>query len=291
MANRRRSGTVKSLEHGLDLLAALSTAGRPLGITELSCCLGLAKGSIARLVATFVQRNYVARDPKTAKYRLGLRIWELGHGALADLDVRDLAQPVMEQLHAATHETVHLTVLTDEGYMVFLDKLDSTKAIRPNVQLGARLPPYCVANGKAVLAFRPEAQVKKILRGRLRRFTSATVTGKRDLLAVLDGVHRLGYAVNNGEFRADVSGVAAPIRDHTGLAVAALGISLPTIRMTPEVTAELGRLVVKGAQEVSLALGQRCDGAAPTQPATPRVARRVGRRSLAPPQEIAASRG
>ncbi|MBI4591725.1 MAG: IclR family transcriptional regulator [Candidatus Rokubacteria bacterium] len=281
MANRHK--TVKSLERGLDILETLSTAGRALGITDLSRRLGLAKGSVARLVATFVQRNYLSRNRETAKYRIGMRIWELGQGAVAALDVRNVAHPVMEQLHAATQETVHLTVLTEEGSMVFLDKLDSTKAIRPNVQLGARLPPYCVANGKAVLAFRPEAEVETVLRGKLRRFTSTTVTRKRDLLAVLDSVRRLGYAVNNGEFRADVSGVAAPIRDHTGLAVAALGISVPTIRMTPEHTDELARLAVKAAQEISLALGQRCESPGTMESAKPRVAGRTAGRGQGGP--------
>lgn len=279
MAITRRRDTVQSLERGLEILAVLSTAGGPLGITDLSRRLGLAKGSISRLVATFVQQKYLVRDRETAKYRLGMRIFELGHMAVADVDVRDLARPVMARLHAATRETVHLTVLTDEGHMVFLDKLDSTKAVRPNVQLGAHLPPYCVANGKAVLAFRPEPEVERLLRGRLRRYTGTTVTRWSDLMAELDGVRRRGYAVNRGEYRADVSGVAAPIRDHTGLAVAALGVSVPTSRMTPELADELGRRVVKGAQEISAALGQPRDRAATAGPAVPRVAGRRGGRA------------
>ena len=260
MANKYRRKTVQSLERGLGILEEISTAGRPLGITDLSRRLGLSKGSVARFVATLVQRNYVFRDPETAKYRLGMRVFELGQMVVADLVVRNVTQPVMERLHGATQETVHITVLTDEGHMVFLDKLDSTKAVRPNVQLGVRLPPYCVANGKAMLAFRPQAEVEKMLRGKLRRFTRATITRWPELLAVLEDIRRLGHAENHGEFRDDVSGVAAPIRDHTNLAVAALGISVPTNRMTPEHCEKLARLVTEGAREVSLALGCRFDG-------------------------------
>jgi DNA-binding IclR family transcriptional regulator len=272
VANTKRRETVQSVDRGLDVLETISAADRELGITELSRRLGLAKGSVARLVATLARRNCLARNPETAKYRLGMRVFELGQSAVADLDVRKVAQPVMEQLHAATQETVHLTVLTEEGHMVFLDKLDSTKATRPNIQVGARLPPYCVANGKAVLAFRPEAEVKRILRGKLRRFTRTTVTRRRDLLAALDSVRRLGYAVNHGEYRPEVSGVAAPIRDHRGLAVAAVGISIPTVRMSSEVTTDLARLVARAAHQVSLALGQRDDGRAVMKPENPRPA-------------------
>jgi DNA-binding IclR family transcriptional regulator len=260
MANDRRRNTVQSLERGLGILEELSTADRPLGITDLSRRLGLPKGSVARFVATLVRRNYVFRNPETAKYRLGLRIFELGHMAVAKLDVRDLAQPVMARLHAATWETIHLTVLSDEGYMVFLDKLDSTKATRPHIQLGAHLPPHCVANGKAVLAFRPRSEAERILRGNLHRYTNNTVTRWPEMQAVLDNVRRLGHAENHGEFQDDVSGVAAPIRDHTNLAVAALGISVPTNRMTPGHFEKLARLVNEGAREVSLAMGCRFNG-------------------------------
>ena len=260
MTNISRRKTVQSLERGLGILEELSTAGRPLGITDLSRRLGLSKGSVSRFVATLVQRNYVFRDPETAKYRLGLRVFELGHMAVAKLGVRELAQPVMTRLHAATWETIHLTILSDEGYIVFLDMLDSTKGTRPNLQLSAHLPPHCVANGKAILAFRPRSEAERMLRGNLRRYTKTTVTRWPEMEVVLDNVRRLGHAENHGEFRDDVSGVAAPIRDHTNLAVAALGISVPTNRMTPGHCEKLARLVNEGAREVSLALGCRFDG-------------------------------
>ena len=239
----------------------VSTAGQPVGITDLSRRLGLAKGSIARLVATLVEQNCLVRDPEAGKYRLGMKIWELGHRALAGLDLHDIARPEMAQLHAATRDTVHLSVLTDAGEMVFLDKIDSTKGLRPVIELGAHLPPHAVANGKAMLAFRPQAEVERILSGKLQRFTEHTVVGKRELRTALDETRRLGYAVNHGEYRADVSGVAAPILNHTGMAVAALGLSLPTTAEKHDFTDQLAHLVVKSARDISFALGHRTDSA------------------------------
>ena len=261
MANIPRRKTVQSLERGLEILSVVSTADRPVGITDLSRSLGLAKGSIARLVATLVEKNCLVRHPDTAKYRLGMKIWELGHRALAGLDLHAIARPAMAELHAATHDTVHLSILSDAGEMVFLDKLDSTKGIRPDVQLGAHLPPHCVANGKAMLAFRPQAEVDKILSGKLHRYTHNTIVRKPELRAALDEIRRNGYAVNYGEFRDDVAGVAAPILNHTAMAVAALGLSLPTPRTMGELTGTLAGLVMKSALEISLALGYRIDGA------------------------------
>jgi DNA-binding IclR family transcriptional regulator len=261
VANNSRRKTVQSLERGLEVLSVVSTAGQPVGITDLSRRLGLAKGSIARLVATLVEQNCLVRDPEAGKYRLGMKIWELGHRALAGLDLHDIARPAMAQLHAETRDTVHLSVLTDAGDMVFLDKIDSTKGIRPDTQLGAHLPPHAVANGKAVLAFRPKAEIDKILSGKLRRYTEFTIVGKNELRTALDEIRHLGYAVNYGEYRADVSGVAAPILNHTGMAVAALGVSLPTPAVKRDLAASLAHLVVKSARDISLALGHRTDGA------------------------------
>jgi DNA-binding IclR family transcriptional regulator len=269
VADHKRKLTVQSLQRGLEILVGVAQADRPVGITDLSRQFGLAKGSISRLVATLVQQSFLTRDAQTAKYRLGMKVWELGHGAVSRLDVRGLARPVMERLNAATRETVHLTVLTESDEMVFLDKLDSTRAVRPNVELGVTLPAYCVANGKAMLAFLPKARVDRVLRGKLRKFTSTTITRKSEMLAHLDAVHRAGYAVNRGEYRPDVSGVAAPICDHTDFAVAALGVSVPSNRMTPDLIVDLASRVMASAREISSALGQR-SGAEPGRTAQPR---------------------
>lgn len=255
MPDGERKTTVQSLERGLEILTAVARAERPLGITELARQFGLAKGSISRIVTTLARQAFLVRDPVTAKYRVGIKVWELGHGALGRLDVRELARPVMEALNTATRETVHLTVLTEGERMVFLEKLDSTRAVRPNVVLGAPHPAYCTANGKAMLAFLPKALVDRLLRGRLRQYTDATIASKPDLLAHLETVRRLGYAVNRGEYRADVSGIAAPILDRDGAAVAALGISVPSNRMNAALVADLAPRLVRGARQVSQALG------------------------------------
>lgn len=250
-----RRTTVQSLGRGLDILDAIAREDRPLGITDLSRRLGLAKGSVTRLVTTLAQRGCLFRDPETTKYRLGIEVWRLGNAAMPRIDVRTIAHPVMERLNAITAETVHLTVLTEAGEMVFLDKIDSTRAVRPHIELGARLPPHCVANGKAVLAFRPLEQVERLIGPRLQRFTETTITRKEKLLAELDRVRRLGYAVNQGEYLSEASGLAAPIRDHSGLAIAALGISVPTNRLDQALICATAGPLVKGAREISAALG------------------------------------
>ncbi len=268
MANKLHRNTVHSLVRGLGVLEVISAANGPVGITDLSRQLGLAKGSIARLVATLVQMNYLVRDPETRKYRLGLKLWELGSKSVTGRGILNIARPVMEELHNDTGETVHLTILSSDSRMVFLDKLDSTKGVRPNIELGVHLPVHCVANGKAVLAFLPDSRLETLLSKKLRQYTDTTITKKSALLAAFDEIRRTGYAVNIGEFRTDVSGVAAAICDHTNLAFAALGISLPSSRMTQATSEELGPVVAEGARKISTALGNQEYGIPPKQTGT-----------------------
>lgn len=255
MENNSHKRIVHSLVRGLGVLEEVSSANEPIGITDLGRQLGLAKGSVARLVATLVQLNYLTRDPQTRKYQLGVKLLELGSKSITRLDIRNAARPVMEELHKDTGETVHLSVLSSDGRIVFLDKLDSTKGIRPNIQLGAQLPVHCVANGKAILAFLPETKLEALLSKKLRQHTDTTITKKPVLLTALEEVRRAGYALNVGEFRPDVSGVGAAILDHTNYSVAALGVSLPTTRMSATVGAELGQRVALAARKISVAMG------------------------------------
>ncbi|KAB2851567.1 MAG: IclR family transcriptional regulator [Hyphomicrobiaceae bacterium] len=260
MANTERANTVHSLERGLAVLQAVAMAADPIGITDISRKLGLAKGSVARLVATLVNLNFLVQACDSRKYQLGLKLWELGSRSISRLSILDIARPVMKELHEETGETVHLTILSDKGTMVFLDKLDSTKGLRPNIEVGAQLPMHCVANGKAMLAYLPRNRAEAILGGRLRRYTSATITSKPELAAVFADIRERGYAVNNGEFREDVSGVAAVIRNEADMPVAALGISLPSTRMTELLARQLGELVAAKAGKVSGLMGNPTPG-------------------------------
>ena len=252
-----RSKTVQSLARGLEVLSVVSSSDQPVGITEISRRLNLAKGSVARIVATLAEKNCLVREANTKKYSLGMKMWELGHRALVGLDLRSIARPIMSKLHVATGDTVHLSILSTGGEIVLLDKLDSTKGVRPDVRLGTHLPPYCVSAGKAVLAFSSKNEVDRILSNKLHQYTKNTIVKKSMLYEVFKGIREQGVAVNDGEYRDDVSGVAAPILDHAGIAVAAVGISIPVPQMKSEIVDELAPQVLNCARQISSALGYR----------------------------------
>lgn len=284
MSIDKRPGTVQSLRHGLQILRAVAAEDQPVGITEISRTIGLAKSSISRLVATLVEEGFLAREAETGRYRLSTGVWHLGMRAISGLDIRDISRPILRRVHDETQETVHVTIMSDDFQMIFLDKTDSTKAVLPNVQIGAPHPAYCSANGKCILAFMPDETLEALFAKELAQHTSSTITTLAEFRPHLESIRRRGYAINNGEYREDVSGVAAPIFDHAGRVVAALGISIPTSRRSAELVADLTPRVARGAKEISILLGSAAAEDLGRHP-SPGLAAAVSPESTLPPAD------
>ncbi|MEJ2016577.1 MAG: IclR family transcriptional regulator, partial [Limibacillus sp.] len=171
------------------------------------------------------------------------------------LDVRKIAQPFMARLLEETSETVHLSLL-DGLEVVYVEKLDGVLPIRAYTSLGSRAPAYAVATGKALLAEQNEALFDRF-EGALEAYTKLTVVEVPALKREARKVREQGYAINRGEWRAGVGGVASPVFDGAGQAIAALGISGPTERLTPAKMKQQGPFVRSVAQELSRAMGHQ----------------------------------
>ena len=241
-----------TLVKGLRLLSELARSRQPLGVTELAQRLALGKSDTHRLAQTLVEQGYARQDPSTGAYRASLRVWELGAAVLAGLDLRQAAARPMRDLLVRTRETVHLSML-DGDEVVYLDKLDSPEPVRAYTQIGGRAPAHCVATGKAMLAFQPEA----VLHGlslRLTRHSPRTVVTSAGFLDEMARVRVAGFAVNRGEWRESVCGAAAPIRGPDGSVVAAIGVSGPAERLRGARLKVLGPVVVEAARAVDAEL-------------------------------------
>jgi DNA-binding IclR family transcriptional regulator len=165
-----------------------------------------------------------------------------------------VAAPVLRRLNDETRETVHLAVY-DHGETVYVEKLDSPLPVVAKSAVGRRSPAFCVATGRALLAFRPHQEITEVLRRPLPAYTEHTVTDPGRLAALLADVRRDGYAVNHGSYRDGVGGVAAPIRDHTATVVAAVGCCVPEHRFGPADFESLRDQSVGAAAEISRLLG------------------------------------
>ena len=245
--------TVRNAVRILDLLGR----EQGLGVTRISRLLGLPKSSAHDLLSTLHAEGLVDKDADRNLYRLGLKLFELGSMARANLELRRIAAPYLKTLNQSLDETVHLTIL--DGYEVlYIECFESTKQLRTYSVIGVRAPLHCTAVGKAILAFLGRDKMGEIIKAMgLPRFTENTITAPEALEAEMARIRQVGFAVDDAEHELGVRCVGAPIRDHEGIVVASMSVSGPSQRMTPDRDAVIGGLAIETTRQVSRRLGYR----------------------------------
>jgi DNA-binding IclR family transcriptional regulator len=247
---------VRSVRRAIRILEAFRE-GPSRTVTELARDLALPKSSVYELISTLVSEGLVVKEDSTNRYRLGLRLVELARAANQDLEVRQVARPLIEKLRDEFNETVQLTVLDGEE-ILYVDGCESSRQLRTFFQFGDRAPLYCTALGKALLANLPPAQRERYLRRRrLKGFTRGTLTDRAALRRELDRTAARGYSVDDMEHEEDVRCVGAPIRDREGRTFASISVSGPAHRLKPGRDREIARRVMAAAEEISKRLGYR----------------------------------
>lgn len=253
---RGRGRTIQSLARALDLLELLCRHGQELGVTELAHALRLSKSTVHGLISTLVHRGYLRQNPVTAKYWLGVRLLELGSAVETQLDLVQLATPVIRHLVDEYRETAHL-VTHDEGEVVYIHKLECSESLRMCSQVGRRLPLHCTGVGKAIAAFLPPYDLDAIVARRgLPARTGNTITDLARFRSELATIRAQGVAFDHEEAEEGLKCVAAPIFDHQGLVVAALSLAGPAYRIDAKRT-QLVAAVRAAAMAVSTSLGHR----------------------------------
>ncbi|AEE68473.1 IclR family transcriptional regulator [Bordetella pertussis] len=246
----------KTLLKGLTVLEAISRLdGATPTLDQIAEEIGLTRSNTHRTLQTLAHAGYVRRDPATGSYQCTLKLFELGARQLASLDARKLAPPFMDELARLTNETVHLSVL-DGLDVVYVDKLDSPQPLLAYSTVGGRAPAYAVATGKALLACQT-ADYLDHYGAAIKRHTEDTHVSLLALKQELADVNRIGYAINRGEWRQGIGGIAAPIFNGLDKAVAALGISGPLERLTNQKMREYAPLVQQAARQLSAHMGYR----------------------------------
>lgn len=232
----------RTLGRGLEVLQAI--AENPEGVTVADVCqsTGLDRAVVHRLLGTLDEMQMVARDPDTRRYRLGVRMVEMGGRAAAQMPVRRVAKPALRMLHDGTRETACLTVPLGRDSVV-VDRLGPPDvAGRTLLPLGARTPLWRSAHGRALLAFASEEQ------------RNGLASSAPQLEAQLAALREQGFATGEDELHQGVGEVAAPLLDADGTAVASMVVLAPTDRVPNP--AGLGARVRTIAREVSRRLGQ-----------------------------------
>jgi len=252
--DRPRSTRLSSVANSIRLLTSFSGAEDELGITTLATRLRLAKSTVHRLAATLTGAGFLEQNSDTGKYRLGVALFELGALVRRRMDVANEARPKLRELLEKTGETVQLGIVDHES-VLYVYEMESRHAIRMAAAVGGRAPLHCTAVGKVLLAFQPPEYAKQVLGNGLKAYTPKTVTKRETLLAMLEEVAEREYAIDDEESEPGLRAIAAPVRNHTGNVIAALGVAAPVQRMTKKVMQDCVPSVIATAAAVSARLG------------------------------------
>ena len=261
---RRCPYRVQVLDRTLQLFDVLAGADREMGPAELAGRLALHKSTIHSLLVVLERHRLIRKNPTQGKYGLGMKLFELGNRAVARLDLRDRAEPLLERLVDETHETAHISVL-DGTEMLSIANVEGRWTLRTPSTVGRRTPVHCTSAGKAVIAFLPDRVLADLLADLpLTQYTRHTLITRGALKRELLRVRERGFAVDNEEVEAGLRCVGAPIRNHRGRVVASMSIAGPAFRITEERLPALILKVVAAAHDLSKDLGyaeeQRASG-------------------------------
>lgn len=227
-----RKNTLQSLEHATQLLETLRGHPEGLGLTELSRLLGLSKPSTYRILKTLLECQYLVKGETTDKYQLGVKLWQLGCAAVEGaFALRQVPRTVLRRLAEKSGETVNLAVY-ERGKVIYIDSVESPQALKLTLRVGEFGPAYCLSSGKVLLAYQPPEEIEAVIRSGLKPYTPRTIVSADRLIRELAKVRVRGVALNNGEYRPGVGGVAVPILDSEGRPLAALSIAGPLIRFS-----------------------------------------------------------
>ena len=258
MVKREKSNyIIQAVVHALTLLEEFSGDVDELGVTELSKRLKLHKNNVFRLLATLEEKGYIEQNKVTENYRLGIKSLELGQTFIRQMGVLRQAHPVMEKLCKSLRENVYVGVIRNHN-VVYLDVVESDQAVRVVSRVGAQLPVWCSAIGKAQVASMNLGELEKILPSdkNWEACTPKSIKDKESFLRELEVIREQGYAVDDEEYDLDVKCVGAAIRDYTKRVVAGISVSGPSFRLTDEYIKEkVAPMVKQAAAEISQRLG------------------------------------
>jgi IclR family KDG regulon transcriptional repressor len=255
----RDSSQIKSLVRAMTVVETLASHRSGATVTALAAELSLPKSSVFRVLHTLLGLGYVRQDATTERYSLGTRFLHLAASVERGSDLRTLAHPLLVELSEETTETVHLALPVDV-HMVYIDKVESRRAVVMRSRVGQQLPLHCSALGKAYLSALPVDERRAVVEGlQLERRTSRTLTDFDALLGDLDLSAKRGFAMDNVENEEGVRCVGAAILDDRGKPVAAVSISAPAARWPVPTARSAGVRCAETASQISLALGARQD--------------------------------
>jgi IclR family acetate operon transcriptional repressor len=245
---------IGSLEKGVKIIDLLTRRG-PLSLSEVAAELKVDRSVCHRALLTLRDLGLVSQ-PGGSGYRLTMSLFEMGMRLVNRLEVKQVVRPFMEKLSGTYRETVNLGI-KDGDQVVYLDRTESTQLVRADLAIGTRIPIHCTALGKAILAFRPEAEQAAFCAGdTLPAYTARSITSPQQFSRQLADIRRKGMALDDEELYAGLRCVAAPVVDHTGFAAYALSLAGPSSRLSVADLLKIGADLKQTCARISAILGE-----------------------------------
>jgi DNA-binding IclR family transcriptional regulator len=241
------SSTVAKALGIVDILASKAENG--ISLAELSVLLGMPKSTTHRYLGTLLELGLAERN-SIDRFYLGTKVIELAGLFLANSDLRNESQPVLIELAEISGETIHLA-MPSGAEVVYISKVESRHAWGMLSHIGTRLPMYCTALGKSILAFSDDALLQEVLADSLEPRTPHTITSIEALKEELEKVRSRGFAIDDEENEMGICCVGAPIIDYGRKSIAAISISGPRERMDRDRCFQFGSLVRDAARKIS----------------------------------------
>jgi DNA-binding IclR family transcriptional regulator len=250
----KSNGGLKSVRKALQIFESFTIDTPELSISDLVRKLSMPKVSVYRFLRVLMKSSFISQDRRTKKYRLGIKIFELGSIVLRIFDLREVAFPLIVELSKRSGETVHLGVL-DNQQVVSIEGVESGQSLRISLPVGKRVYLHSTGIGKAILAFLSDQEIKEIIRQKgLPRFTNNTIVDPTLLMKEIQLIRKRGYAIDNEENEHGIRCVAAPIFDASKQVIASISISGPSVRIPHSRIPELSSMVIGTTQRISKAL-------------------------------------
>ncbi|SDI07661.1 MULTISPECIES: IclR family transcriptional regulator [Bradyrhizobium] len=254
--DRARSG-VQSLGRAFAILEEVARHREGIGLAELSKLVGLHNSTTFHLAKTMVSLGYMRQERDSKRYRVGRPLFALAASALDEIEMVNLATPVLEDLSRESGESGHFAVRMGDSVVV-IARTSGAGAFQLTDRVGVVRPAHCTALGKIILASLRPDQLKRFLeRVELKPSTKKSITDPSALLREITEIRRDAIAFDDGEFNAEVRCVAVPVYNFTGEVIGALGISGPIWRMTDQVLQSRAKLVQTAAKRLSAEFGAR----------------------------------
>jgi IclR family pca regulon transcriptional regulator len=223
---------VNSLARGLSVIRAFDRDHPSMTLSEVAERTDMNRAAARRFLHTLVREGYAETDGKF--FRLRPKILELGYSALSSMTFAEIAGPIMEDLSATVDETCLAAVLDGE-WVVYVARTRSQRVINVNIEVGSRLPAFCMSTGRVLLAALPDAALDQWLADfEPTRYTDTTVTSKTRLRERIVAAREDGFAIVDEEYEVGFRSLSVPIHDRADKVVAALNICCPSPRVTVE---------------------------------------------------------